>query len=282
MTGADRARTHLAVLGSPISHSKSPALHRAAIGVLGADWEYEAIEVPPGGLGAFLDELDGSWRGVSLTMPLKHEAMRLVDDVDAIARLTGAANTVRLDASGRHGFNTDVAGIVGALAEIDVVELRHVALVGAGATAGSALAAVAELGAVGVHVYARNPARATGVVEIGHRVGLAVDAFPIAALADVDASDLVVSTVPGDAELGVAASARLMSTAPLFDVAYAPWPTALAAAWLRAGGRVQSGLPMLLHQALLQVRIFVGGDPDAVLPREDAVLAAMRSAVMGD
>jgi shikimate dehydrogenase len=82
--------------------------------------------------------------------------------------------------------------------------------------------------------------------------------------------------VPGGADLGVSASEALMQRAMLLDVAYAPWPTALAAQWFAAGGTVVHGLEMLLHQALLQVRIFVAGDPFAELPDEAAVLDVMR------
>ena len=84
---------------------------------------------------------------------------------------------------------------------------------------------------------------------------------------------------PGHADLGVAASEALMRRATLLDVAYSPWPTALAAQWFAAGGTVVHGLEMLLHQALLQVRIFVNGDPGEPVAREDEVLRAMRAAL---
>lgn len=266
----------LAVLGSPITHSKSPALHRAAYRLLGLDWEYAAIEMRGDGLEAFIEGLDDTWRGLSLTMPLKQDVLPLLDDRDELAVLTGAANTVLFADGRRHGFNTDVGGIVRALAEAGVTSLRHGVVIGGGATAGSALVAMAELGATQVRVLVRRAGAASDLLELGARVGLEVHEGRIGDLELVGETELVVSTVPGGTDLGVAASDALMRRAVLLDVAYDPWPSPLGAAWLTAGGTVVHGLGMLLHQALLQVRIFVNGSPLASLRDEDAVLAVMR------
>ena len=277
--GAARPR-RLAVLGSPIAHSKSPARHRAAYDRLGlTHWEYERAEVGEGGLGAHLDGLGPEWRGLSLTMPLKPEALELADEVERLAERAGAVNTLLLADDGRRlGFNTDIGGIVRALADADVREIRHGVLVGGGATAASALIAMAELGALSVEVCVRDPRRAASVVELGHAMGLVIETRPIARLAEDAGADLVISTVPGGADLAVAPSDAL-ATATLLDVAYAPWPTALAASWLQRGGRVVHGLDMLLQPALLPVRIFVNGDPLAPLPDEEGVLDVMRRAL---
>lgn len=266
----------LAVLGSPIAHSKSPALHRAAYDLLGLDWEYTAIDMDGARLAGFLDGRDASWRGLSLTMPLKQDVLPLLDEVDELATLTNAANTVLLADGVRRGFNTDVGGIVRALGDAGCERVGHGVLLGGGATAASALAAMAELGASTVQALLRRPDAGASIVDLGARLGLRVEVLPIAALAALEEADLVVSTLPGGADLGVEASAGLVRSAVLLDVAYAPWPTPLAAQWLGAGGDVVHGLGMLLHQALLQVRVFVGGDPGAALPDEDAVLAVMR------
>ncbi|MEI5582952.1 MULTISPECIES: shikimate dehydrogenase [unclassified Agromyces] len=276
--GADDGRRRLAVLGSPIAHSKSPALHRAAYERLGLDWTYDRAEVGEGGLAAFVDALGPEWRGLSLTMPLKPEALALADDVERLAERAGAVNTLLLSPDGRRlGFNTDIGGIVRALGDAGVHAIRHGVLVGGGATAASALVAMAELGAIGVEVCVRDAGRAASVVELGHGLGLVVDVRTLDRFAEPSGADLVVSTVPGGADLGIAPSDEL-AAAPLLDVAYAPWPTALAAAWDERGGRVAHGLGMLVHQALLQVRIFLTGDPMAELPDEAAVLDVMRQA----
>ncbi|WP_430646363.1 shikimate dehydrogenase [Agromyces sp. GXS1127] len=273
--------TRLAVLGSPIGHSKSPVLHRAAYGRLGLDWRYDAIEVGSGELAGFLERVradaDAAWRGLSLTMPLKHEVLDHLDGADRLVELAGAANTVRFSDDGTvQGFNTDIGGIVRTLGEADVDRVHRGVLVGGGATASSALVAMAELGAAEVEVFVRSPERAIGVGELGRRLGLVVEVRPLADLADAASAELVVSTVPGGTDLGLRPSDELVASALLLDVAYEPWPSALGAGWLDRGGRVVHGLGMLLHQALLQVRIFVSGDPFQPLPDEAAVLDVMR------
>lgn len=275
----DDGRRRLAVLGSPIAHSKSPVLHRAAYDRLGLDWTYDRFEVGEGGLAAFVDRLGSEWRGLSLTMPLKPEALALADDVERLAARAGAVNTLLLAPDGRRlGFNTDIGGIVRALGDAGVHAIRRGVLVGGGATAASALVAMAELGAASVEVCVRDAGRAASVVDLGHALGLVMEVRPLARIAAPAAADLVISTVPGGADLGIVPSDEL-AAALLLDVAYAPWPTALAAAWTARGGRVAHGLGMLVHQALLQVRIFLTGDPLAELPDEAGVLDVMRRAV---
>ncbi|MFC9558460.1 shikimate dehydrogenase [Agromyces sp. NPDC056965] len=269
----------LAVLGSPISHSKSPALHRAAYDRLGLSWQYSAVEMDGDRLGEFMGGLDAAWRGLSLTMPLKHDVLPLLDSIDDVAAITGAANTVLFDAGTRRGFNTDVGGIVRTLREAGVLEVPRGVVLGGGATAASALVAMSELGAREVRVLVRRPGAAAPLVELGSRVGVRVDEGGLAELATIDGAELVVSTVPGGTDLGVAASAGLVASAALLDVAYDPWPTPLAAGWIAGGGTVVHGLGMLLHQAVLQVRVFVNGDPDEPLDDEGAVLDVMRAAV---
>ena len=95
---------------------------------------------------------------------------------------------------------------------------------------------------------------------------------------EIGAADLVISTLPGTADVEVQLPDAVTGV-PLLDVAYDPWPTALGARWLAAGGRLLHGLDMLIEQAVLQVRIFTDADPDEPLPREDAIRAAMRAAV---
>ncbi len=268
------------MLGSPIAHSLSPTLHRAAYGALGLDWTYEAIEMTGDGIADFVRALRDPWRGLSLTMPLKRDVIPALDGIDRVARLTNAVNTVlRADDGRLLGFNTDVAGIVRALGERGVGEVGRAVLVGAGATATSALVAIAELGADRVDVYARTPAKADGLVALGPELGVDVRALPLAGLADAGPASLAVGCLPGGTAPGVRVDEALVASSTLFDVVYAPWPTATSSIWSDASRPVISGLPMLLHQALVQVRIFAFGDPGAQLPDEAAVLAAMRHAL---
>src|SRR5215472_3037918 len=173
-----------AVLGSPIAHSLSPALHTAAYAALGLDdWTYQAIECDEAGLPAFVTSRGPEWAGLSLTMPLKRTVLPLLDHVDRVAAATGGANTLVFRPEGRYGYNTDVQGIVDALAEAGCpapagAGLGRATILGAGATACSALAAVGELGVPGADVVLRDPARAADLLATAGRLGLQVRLHP--------------------------------------------------------------------------------------------------------
>ncbi|WP_415138712.1 shikimate dehydrogenase [Microbacterium sp.] len=267
--------SHLAVWGDPIAHSKSPQLHAAAYEVLGFDWQYDRRQVTEAAFASTVRALDDSWRGLSLTMPLKEQAFRIADIRDAHAGLTGVANTLLLGER-IAAFNTDVGGIVDALAEHRIVALERVRLLGAGATSASALVAVSDLGATHVDVRARRPERARSLAALGERLGVAVTIAPFDAASD--AVDLTIASLPGGTVLDEAVVGPLAARGgALFDVAYSPWPSALAASW--TGGEAIAGLGMLLHQAVRQIRIFAHGDPSLPLADEAAVIAAMRAAL---
>lgn len=270
----------LAVLGSPIGHSKSPQLHRAAYEALGMDWSYEAIDVTEDALPEFIAGLGPEWRGLSLTMPLKKAVLPLLTETDRIAEQTGGANTVLLDGEAVRGFNTDVAGIVRALQAAGLEQAHYVHILGGGATAASAIVAAAELGADRVDAHVRDLERSAWIEPLANQLGLRVRIRPFAqADRSLDVPDLVISTLPGGTTTEAVYTDSTRRRSVLFDVAYEPWPTPLARQWESVGGRVVSGLAMLAHQALLQVRVFVSGDPLQPLEDEEAVLAAMLDAV---
>ncbi|WP_261164022.1 shikimate dehydrogenase [Microbacterium sp. Marseille-Q6965] len=267
--------TRLEVWGDPIAHSRSPQLHRAAYDVLGLDWTFERRRVPAASFQAELASLDATHRGLAVTMPDKEHAFAVAAWRDRGAELTGAVNTLLLTPEGARGWNTDVGGIVRALREAGLAEARNVRVLGAGATARSAVVALAELGAERIAVTARRPERAAALRELGERLALRVDVAPFDAAAQP--AELTVSTLPGAAAVPDAPLDRLAAAGgPLFDVAYSPWPSALAARW---PARAVPGLGMLLHQAVLQVRVFTEGDVDAPLRDEPRVIAAMREAI---
>jgi shikimate dehydrogenase len=286
----------LAVLGAPISHSKSPLLHRAAYAALGLPWEYNAIETTSDALPGFLLSRGTAWRGLSLTMPLKRTVLPLLDVMDSTAELTGGANTVLFDdRTGTRtirGFNTDVYGIVEAFRGAGIDHLETVQLLGSGATAASALLAISRLGAKQVLVSARTPAHAGGLRALGETLGMRLEVSGLdavrsgtlqsGAVQSGAAPDAVISTIPSGADRTVSFRDETMWGSMLFEVAYDPWPTPLAASWLAAGGRVVHGLEMLLHQAVGQVRVFVGGDPEIPLPNESVVVGAMRHSIAFD
>lgn len=278
MTADDEgSRFRLAVWGDPIGHSRSPRLHDAAYRVLGLDWEYGRRQVGTAGFDAVLDSLDGTWRGLSLTMPLKECAFVRADVLDDDALLTGAVNTLLLGEELR-GFNTDVGGLTAALAAGGLGSARTARVLGGGATARSTLVSLLRLGVTDVDIATRRPEQAAELVAFGERIGLRCTATVLGAETKPTAVDLTVSTLPGTVVLPEAVAAALAARGgALFSAAYAPWPTALAQAWTDAP--VITGLEMLLHQAVRQIRIFLYGTPDRVLPDEAAVLVAMRSAM---
>ncbi|MFT4231736.1 MAG: shikimate dehydrogenase [Leucobacter sp.] len=311
MTDASR----LAVLGSPIEHSRSPEIHAAAYEALGLDWSYGRQRLEAAELEGFLASRGPQWRGFSLTMPLKEEAHRLASVLDPVAEESGVANTLLRIVSGVDGrprwagFNTDVAGLAAAIRGAGL-DASSTVVLGSGATAVSAILAARSLGARCVTVAARRveaaeqlAERFDGSLETDTRSSCArnesqdlserdaatarsmteerrllVRAEHLASKFDLAAATLVISTLPGPAghELGLPEG---ITGIPLFDVAYDPWPSPLAERWRAGGGEAHAGTAMLVEQALIQIRVFRGGDPAAVLPDEAAVLAAMRAAV---
>jgi shikimate dehydrogenase len=243
-----------AVLGSPIQHSLSPALHAAAYASLGLSWSYERFEVDQKQLASFVNSLDASWRGLSLTMPLK-EAVLELGEVDELARLAGAGNTLILERGTRRVYNTDVGGLTWAVREVRDAPVPRVTILGAGATARAALVAAAQLGAQQVSVLARTPSRAEPLTALSHLVGVELDVRPW--LVPLPDADLVVSTVISGAADSIARAAA--DSAPVIvDVIYDPWPTALATTAQQAGCAVISGRDLLVGQALLQIELMTG------------------------
>jgi shikimate dehydrogenase len=249
-------------------------MHRAAYDRLGLDWSYDAYDVDERGLPGFVGGLDASWRGLSLTMPLKRAVLPLLDDVSAVAREVGAANTVILDAGRLSGDNTDVPGIVAALAERGVTRVRAATILGGGATAESVLLALRRLGLDSVVVQVREPARAEHLV--GRAVSAGLDVV-VGRLGDDDppAADVVVSTVPAAAVEAVEAAAeRLVSRSEVvFDAVYDPWPTPLVERAADLGRAVVTGIDLLAHQAVLQVEIMTGHDVPVDVLRNRALVA---------
>lgn len=271
----------LAVWGDPIDHSRSPALHAAAYRELGLPWEYGRRQVAEAEFVGALDELDATWRGLSLTMPLKKVAARAAVSLDDAARLTGAVNTLLLTEDGPRGFNTDVGGLARALREAGVERAERARILGAGATATSALLSLAELGVERVEVVARRPGPVLVLRDLGASIGVDVVGAPFAAPADPAEVAVTVGALPGNVDVGDGIHPYAERGGLLLDVVYGGWPTSLARAWHDAGNEAINGLTMLLHQALLQVRVFVGGGAALPLEREDAVLASMRAAIVG-
>lgn len=269
------------VVGSPVAHSLSPAMHRAAYAELGEhDARYDAYDVPAGRLAGFLSTGEGrDLHGVSVTMPLKREAFELAAQHDEVAADLGIANTLlRLPEGSWRAENHDVHGIAQSLRDHQVEQVDAAAVLGSGATALSAAAALASLGAREVTLCARSPEKLTPLVEAAERGGARVRAHPWSDLTEVLSAEVVVSALAIAGARDVAASVEaappgLAMPRVLLDVLYDPWPAPIAAAVSARGTDVASGLEMLAHQAGRQVESMLDV-PDAPVP---AMLRAARS-----
>jgi shikimate dehydrogenase len=269
-----------AVLGSPIAHSLSPALHTAAYAHLGlSDWSYEAHDVTEPELAGFVSGCDESWAGLSLTMPLKVAALQL-GEVDPLAELVGAANTLIFTPAGRQLHNTDVGGLVSAVRRATDRPCRRVTILGAGATARSSLVSAARLGATSVTVVARDPGKGERLRPLAESCGVELDVSGWDA--QVPPNDLLISTVTAGAA-DERAAALVASASVVFDAVYDPWPTRLAVEAARAGRTVVNGLDLLVGQAVLQIRLMTGRDidPEALSRAGLAALAARTSDEQG-
>jgi shikimate dehydrogenase len=260
-----------AVLGSPVSHSLSPLLHRAAYAALGLDgWHYDAIECREDGLAGVLAAAGPDVVGYSCTMPLKRAALAIADSASQEATAIGAANTLLRIEDQWFADNTDWVGVRDCLAERGVPTIGRVALIGAGGTAQAALAAL--LDAEDVVALVREPSRATELLETAARLDRPVRLALLDDVAEVGAADLVISTVPG-AGADPLAQLSWRREQALLDVVYDPWPTSLARSFARSGAPVVSGAAMLLRQAVRQVELMTGRA--APIP---AMRAALRAA----
>jgi shikimate dehydrogenase len=260
-----------AVLGKPVAHSLSPVLHRTAYAELGLDgWTYERCEVDETGIAGFLDGVGEEWAGLSLTMPLKRAVIPLLDTITPVAAAVESVNTVVFTGAGRRvGDNTDIPGMVAALRERGIGRVPRAAVLGAGATAASALAALREVCDGEVVTYVRSEQRAEEMRGWGERLGVGVRTADWADAAEALHAPLVIATTPAGTTDDLSASVPARP-GTLFDVIYDPWPTSLAAAWSARDGVVVGGLDLLLHQAAAQVELMTGRAP--------APLAAMRAA----
>ncbi|QIV84824.1 shikimate dehydrogenase [Mycolicibacterium frederiksbergense] len=250
-----------AVLGSPISHSRSPDIHLAAYRELGlTSWTYDRIECTAEQLPALVAGLGPEWVGLSVTMPNKFAALAVASERTARATLVGSANTLVRTATGWRADNTDIDGVIGALKDLGersdgkhTQRGRRAAVLGSGGTAPAAVAGLASLGVTEVAVLARNPERAQPLVALAEPLGVGIRWVELGTPVDVD---VAVNTLPADIAAGYAHT--IENVPVLLDAIYDPWPTPLAAAVQARGGRVISGLAMLLHQAVAQVEQFTG------------------------
>ena len=262
--------TWAAVIGSPIEHSLSPVIHRAAWAQLGIDgWEYRRLEQDADSLPRFIGGLGGDCAGLSVTMPCKQAVMPLLDAIDPLASAVGAVNTVVPSSGILAGFNTDVTGIASAIrracSQANRALPTSAVVLGARATASSALAALGELGIVTSTVAARRFGGPGSVVAASSRLGVSIDQVlwsdRDAVLRAISGADLVISTLPAGVADPLAEHMTVREGQILLDVISSPRETALRSAFERNGGIVAEGTDMLVFQAAAQVQLMTGRTP---------------------
>ncbi len=281
---AGSSRTRLAVIGWPIGHSRSPAIHTAALRAAGpqfAGWTYEALAVAPDELAEFLQAVRRPpWRGFNVTIPHKEAVYRAVEALDPVAARCGAVNTVVVTAEGRlEGYNTDVAGVLAALGELGwsladrcAAGGALAAVLGAGGAAAAAVVAMAEAGVGEVAVVARRPEQAAVLVERTAVTGrvLALGTAPARRVLGeaailVNATPVGMGTAPGTPAWDAATSAigewlpnRLAPGARALDLVYGARPTPFEAVAARRGAAAADGLAVLVHQAASAFSLWTG------------------------
>ena len=275
--------TKFAVLGSPISHSKSPTLHQAAYEFLGLDFQYDMFDVDKSGFGDLLASAK-DYLGFSLTMPLKELGFEIASVRDDYSQKTSAANTlVRKDESWQ-AYNTDVFGISQALANLTKgtkSEINNISVLGTGATSRSVFVAISELFPDSqVSVWGRTQSNVDSLTHFGASLGLECHEVKDLRLS-VEGAHLTISTLPSGSIdefwTDFREQKRFIPQGHLFDVSYHPWPSKAATAW--GSQKVISGIEMLLYQAVRQVRIFAAAAKQDVSASDEAIADAMRKAI---
>jgi shikimate dehydrogenase len=238
-----------AVLGSPINHSLSPVLHRVAYELLGLNGSYEAIEVRAGELSSFLLGTDKNC--LSLTMPLKEEAISLSSVSSDLAQRISSGNTLTLLDGNWHLTSTDVAGFEFSLKAHQVEKLESVVVLGAGATARAAVSYLSTISKK-IQVVSRNSDREAKMNKASE---IEIEYLPWQPNEVINHADLVLNTAPGDASHVFLPSIQ-SPRGTLFEVLYDPWPTAISQKWEDSGREVIDGLELLIHQAISQIELF--------------------------
>jgi len=243
-----------AVLGSPISHSLSPVLHKGAFTFIGVDGSYEAIDVPSGTLADFFAKNSDTFNYFSLTMPLKEEVFSLDISFDELAKRIGSANTLYRKNDNWYGTSTDGSGFLSALAAVSDRTFTNALILGAGGTA-RAIAGALDSHVPSISVLGRTSTRRDALSQC-----VQTSAFEYLQWSDgydLSEFDIVINTTPAGAADLLAENLPATVSALLFDVIYKPWPTVLASRWADRSGQVINGKELLLWQGLDQLDLMM-------------------------
>ena len=274
-----------ALIGSPVAHSLSPAIHRAAFEAAGVDWTYVSFDVAGGRADAALDAMRTlGIAGLSVTTPHKEQVAECVDGLAQAAAQLRSVNTVVVEDDGRLvGHSTDGHGFVKAL-EAEGIDPSgiHVAVIGAGAAARSIVSALDRAGAGSIVIVNRTRSKADDVARLAPITGRVAADDPTEQLAKADlivnATSVGFGIAPDEPGALPIDPSVLHCEHLVADLVYHPLDTALLAAARKAGARTFDGLGMLVHQAALQQHLWLGQMPDVRVMRTAAEAELARRA----
>jgi shikimate dehydrogenase len=268
------------VIGWPVDHSLSPAMHNAAFRALGLNWIYVGLPVAPGRLVAGIEGLAAlGFAGANVTMPHKTEAASLLDELSDDARRLQAVNTISVTPDGLVGDNTDTSGFARFLRDEVAFDPagRQVLLYGAGGAARACALAVGRAGAAEIVVAVREPARAIALVQALEDLPVTVHTASSMAEATQVAAELIVNATPVGAHGEELPEPRMGPGTVVVDLLYHVASTPLRIHAREAGAAAFGGLGLLLHQAALSFELWTGRQP----PLETMSAAAL-AALGGD
>ena len=280
----------IGLLGNPVRHSLSPAMHNAALQALQLNWSYLALPCTSQNLQGVLQGLRAvNCRGLNVTIPHKQDVAELCQELSPLAKRLGAVNTlIPIDSGGWHGTNTDVEGFLTPLGEESSWNNRHGVIIGCGGSARAVAAGLQRLGLASITVIGRRPEVLDGfIADLHHNdapLTPCLHSSPVLPSL-IEQADLVVNTTPvgmaqhGDAQafpLGEAVWSHLQESAVLYDLVYTPRPTA----WLRwgqsRGHRCIDGLDMLVQQGAASLRLWSYRNDVPVETMRLAAVAALK------
>jgi len=249
-----------AVLGSPISHSLSPQLHMSAYRSLNISGQYVSFDVPAGTLRNFLNDKNSGWTGFSLTMPLKKEVLLVADEIDPLVKRIQCGNTLVRRDNKWVLYSTDVLGFQQAWSSSNSAKPKSVLIVGSGATARAAAAAFDHPGTSISVLHRSNQREESMLLSV---LQSKMKFLPWQFTSEFYESDLIINTTPKGVLDSFAGNLVSRPAGTFFDVIYNPWPTDFAAAWMKGGSPVITGLELLIAQGVEQIRLFSGVEIDA-------------------
>ena len=255
------------IIGDPINHSLSPAIHNAAFNTLGLNCSYIALRVQEGQLKNSIDSLRAiNIGGFNVTMPHKVKILNYVDRCDKTVQLVGAANTVNSEEGKFCAYNTDVAGFISPLRERKIsFSGVEVLILGAGGAARAVVVALSgERGIANINIFNRNTDRSANLAKLVKKLGLKASIVSNDDIQKIASkSDLIINTTPlgMSNEESLIKSASISKDSIVYDIVYKPINTKLIVNAKTAGAQVVYGYEMLLEQATASFKIWLKMDP---------------------